>query len=172
MATSPRCFKRPTCKATWTTMHKCTRAKAALQFFSTAYTQNLYLSHNFWKLTLKQQNHTLNLQNHTIIIWLWLSFQFHKTLFAKHKTQFYVTQNLTGINIMTKVFAMFAFEMCLWYFECSASFCKRCEAFCILCVQFLDLCVKFWKKEASFENVCKQLKTNCKRKRWSHQTLI
>ncbi len=33
---------------------------------------------------------------------------------------------------------MFAFEMWLWYFECSASF-------CILCVQFLDLCVKLWK---------------------------
>ncbi len=53
---------------------------------------------------------------------------------------------------------VFAFEMCLGYFECSATFCKRCEAFCILCVQFLDLCVKFWKKRHIFENVCKQLK--------------
>ncbi len=43
--------------------------------------------------------------------------------------------------------------MCLWYFECRASFCKRCEAFCILRVQFLDFCVKFWKKRQSFENV-------------------
>ncbi len=47
-------------------------------FFSTAYTQNYYLSHNFWKLTLKQQKHTPNLQIHTLIISLWLSFQFHK----------------------------------------------------------------------------------------------
>ncbi len=54
---------------------------------------------------------------------------------------------------------MFAFEMCLWYFERSASFCKRCEAFRILCVQFLDLCVKIWKKRGKvLENVCKQLK--------------
>ncbi len=48
---------------------------------------------------------------------------------------------------------MFAFKMCLSYFECSASFCKRCEAFCILCVQFLDLSVK--KKEKKKGNVLK-----------------
>ncbi len=36
-------------------------------FFSTAYTQNLYLSHNFWNLTLKHQNHTPNLQNRRLI---------------------------------------------------------------------------------------------------------
>jgi len=35
-----------------------------LQFFSSAYTQNLSLSHSFWKLTLKQEKHTPNLQNH------------------------------------------------------------------------------------------------------------
>ncbi len=43
---------------------------------------------------------------------------------------------------MAKVLQMFAFEMCLWYFECSASFCKRCEAFCILCVQFTKFILK------------------------------
>ncbi len=62
-----------------------------LQFFSTAYTHNLYLSHNFWNLTLKHQNHTPNLQNHTQILGLWLSFQFHKALFL-HVTH----KNLTG----------------------------------------------------------------------------
>ncbi len=45
--------------------------------------------------------------------------------------------------------------MPLWYFECTASFCKRCEAFCILFVQLLDM---YGKKRQSFENVCKQLK--------------
>ncbi len=39
----------------------------ALQFFSTAYTQNIYLPHNFYNLTLKHQIHT---QNHTLIIGL------------------------------------------------------------------------------------------------------
>ncbi len=39
-------------------------------FFSTAYTQNLYLSHNFYSLTLKHQNHTPNLQNHMLIFGL------------------------------------------------------------------------------------------------------
>ncbi len=39
----------------------------ALQFFSTAYTQNIYLPHNFCNLTLKHQIHT---QNHTLIIGL------------------------------------------------------------------------------------------------------
>ncbi len=59
----------------------------------------------------------------------------------------YVTHgNLTRSRFMPKVFA---FEMCLWSLECSASFCTRCETFCI-CVQFLDLCVQFWKKEAKF----------------------
>ncbi len=41
-----------------------------LQFFSTAYIQNIYLSHNFCNLTLKHQIHTQNLQNHTLIIGL------------------------------------------------------------------------------------------------------
>ncbi len=57
-------------------------------FFVTPYTQNLYLSHNFWNMTLQHQNHISNLQNHNLILGLWLSFQFHQTLFAKHNAQF------------------------------------------------------------------------------------
>ncbi len=60
-------------------------------FFSTANTQK---SHNFWNVTLKHQNHTPNLQNHTLIIGLRLSFQFHEALCAKHNTQFSVQHTL------------------------------------------------------------------------------
>ncbi len=66
----------------------------------------------------------------------------HVTQFLKLKTQH---KNLTGINIMLKVFA---FEICLWYFECSASFCKRCEAFYFFFLCNAWICVK------SLENVC------------------
>ncbi len=45
---------------------------------------SFYLSHYFWNQTLKHQNHTPNLQNYTLILGLWISFQFHKTRFAKH----------------------------------------------------------------------------------------
>ncbi len=62
-------------------------------FLLTTYTQYLYLSHNLWNLTLKQQNDTLSLQNHALIICLWFSFQFHKTLFCKTQQKIlYVTQ--------------------------------------------------------------------------------
>ncbi len=47
---------------------------------------------------------------------------------------------------------MFAFEMCSRYFECNASFCKRCEAFCILCAILGFVCsASFGKKRQSFE---------------------
>ncbi len=39
---------------------------------------------------------------------------------------------------------VFAFEVCLWYFECSAARVVKHFAFC---VQFLDLCVKVWKND-------------------------
>ncbi len=124
--------------------------------FSAAYTQNLYLSHNFWKLTLKQQN----LQNHTIILSLWLSFQFHKTLFVKHNTILYVThKNLTGINIMAKVFA----NVCFW--DVFVIFWMQCfilqemwGTLYFVCAVLGFVCKVLKKKMQSFENVCKQLK--------------
>ncbi len=51
--------------------------------------------------------------------------------------------------IMKEVFAIWCkcfILTCLWHFECSVTFWRRCEAFCILCVQFWELCVEFWKK--------------------------
>jgi len=66
------------------------------------HTQHPHLSHNFWNLTLKCQKHTPNLQHHTLILSLRLSFQFHKTLFANdtHNTQFSMKHtNLTGSTI-------------------------------------------------------------------------
>ncbi len=53
-----------------------------VQFISSAYTHNLYFSHNFWNLILKHQNHTPNLQkNHTQIFGLWVF------IFIKHFLQ-------------------------------------------------------------------------------------
>lgn len=57
-----------------------------LQFLQTAYTQNIFMSHDFWNLRLKVQNYMPNLQNHKLFLSLWLSFQLHKTLFSKHTT--------------------------------------------------------------------------------------
>ncbi len=54
-----------------------------LQFFSTAYTQNLYLSHNFWKLTLKQQKHTLYTNSLTLTLCT-----FFKTQHTKSKGKY------------------------------------------------------------------------------------
>ncbi len=122
-------------------------------FFQMLTQKNLYLSHNFWNLTLKQQKHTPNLQIHTLILGLWLSFQ---------RLQFATVCNVRQ---------MFAFEMCLWYCECSAAFCKWCEAFCILCVQFLDLCVKQCRYSAWWVTVdsvqfnkcpCSKIQLGCK----------
>ncbi len=97
-----------------------------LQFFQLL-SHKIFICHTVSESCHSNSRNTPNLQNQTLIISLWLSFQFHKT----QHTVLYVTHtNLTGINIMAKVFA---FEMCLWYFERSASFCKRCEVFCILC---------------------------------------
>ncbi len=62
---------------------------------------------------------------------------------------------------MSKVFANVAFEMCLWYFEMQRFIFQEMWGILHLCEQFLDLCVKF-EKEASFENLCKQLKNPCK----------
>ncbi len=57
----------------WTTGGYDTSLFAAkITVFSAAYTLNLYLSHSFWKLSLKQQKHTPNLQNQTLILELWL----------------------------------------------------------------------------------------------------
>jgi len=42
--------------------------QSPIHVFSTAYTQNPYLSHKSWNLTLKHQNHTQNLQSHTPIL--------------------------------------------------------------------------------------------------------
>ncbi len=79
-------------------------------FFNCWHRKHLLVTH-FWNLTLKHQNHTPNLQNNTLILGLWLSFQFHKTLFAKHYTILYVTHtNLMRVNIMAKVFA----NVCFW----------------------------------------------------------
>ncbi len=87
-----------------------------VNIFCTAYTQNLSLSHSFWKLSLEQQKHTPNLQNHTLLLSIWLVLRF-----IKHNTQF-VMGNLTGINIMAKVFmrcvydilnAMLHFALCV-----------------------------------------------------------
>ncbi len=74
-----------------------------LQFSSTAYTQNLYLSHNFWNLTLKHQNHTPNLQNNTLTLSIFY--------FLQNTTHNYLCNTkITGINIMAKVFA----NVCFW----------------------------------------------------------
>ena len=91
-----KCIPHLTCLYRWTTESRLTSWASLtawkllfLKHFLTAYTQIPYLSHNFWNLTLKHQNHTSNLQNHTHIFGLWLfGFLFHKTLFAKHNTQF------------------------------------------------------------------------------------
>ncbi len=45
-----------------------------LQFFPTAYTQNLFMPHDFWNLSLKVQNYTPNLQTHKLFLSLWLNF--------------------------------------------------------------------------------------------------
>ncbi len=80
---------------------------------------------------------------------LWVSIQFHKTLFAKpntHSSPCNTQTILTGINIMAKVFA----NVCFW--DVFVIFWMQCfilqEMWGILCVQFLDLCVKVWKEEA------------------------
>ncbi len=69
-------------------------------FFSSPYTQNLSSSHR--KLSLKQQKHKPNLQNQTLILSLFN--------FIKHDTVLCVIhKNLTGMNIMEKVFANVCF---------------------------------------------------------------
>ncbi len=117
---------------------------AQLQFFSAAYTQNHHLSHSFWKLSLKQQKHTKSVKPYTNS--QPLTFQYYKTLFAKHNTVLYVAhKNLSGINIMAKVFA----NVCFWdvfvifWMQCFIN--KRCQAFCILCA-VLEFVFKVLKK--------------------------
>ncbi len=114
------------------------------QFFSTAYTENLHLSHSFWKLSLKQQKHTPNLQNQTLI----LDLKFHKTLFAKHNTILYEThKNLTGINIMANV--------CFW--DVFVIFWMQCFVLQEMRGILYFVC-NSWICVWSFENVCKLLK--------------
>ncbi len=49
---------------------------------------------------------------------------------------------------------MFAFEMCLWYFECSALFCKRCEANFAFCVCNSWICVYNFEKRGKVLKMC------------------
>ncbi len=55
------------------------------RFFSCLHTKSFLVTQLSWH---SNSRNTPNMQNHTLIISLWLSFQFHKTLFAKHNTQF------------------------------------------------------------------------------------
>ncbi len=108
-------------------------------------------------------NHTPNLQNHTLILWFWLSFQSHKTLFEKHNTRFSVShRNLTGINIMAKVFVC----KCL-ILRCVCDilntvlhFARDVRHFAFVCVQFLDLC-KVLKKRGKVLKMCVSSWKNC-----------
>ncbi len=68
-------------------------------FLSTAYTQNLYLSHSFWKLT--QTAEAPNLQNQTLILSLWLSFNFINT-FCKTQHNYLYTH--VNVNVKTLKF--------------------------------------------------------------------
>ncbi len=38
-------------------------------------THKIFMSHDFWNLSLKVQNYTPNLQNQKLFLSLWLSFQ-------------------------------------------------------------------------------------------------
>ncbi len=59
--------------------------KIYFKFFSTTYTQNLHLSHFLKSETQTAEAHTKSAKPDLI-----LSFQFQKTLFAKHNTQFFM----------------------------------------------------------------------------------
>ncbi len=98
----------------------------------------------------ESSRNTPNLQNQTLILCLWLSFQFHKTTHYSLCS----TQTLTGINIMAQVFA----NVCFW------------DVFVLLWMQCFVLqemrgilhfvfnswiCVKFWK--AAFVSSWKKL---------------
>ncbi len=53
-----------------------------LQFFPML-TNKIFTCHNFWNLTIKYQIHTPNLQNHTLILGLWLYFSISWNTFCK-----------------------------------------------------------------------------------------
>jgi len=61
-------------------------SKGISQFFSNCLHTKYF--HVTMFETSQVQNYTPNLQNHTLFLSLWLSFQFLKTLFSKHYTQF------------------------------------------------------------------------------------
>jgi len=103
-------------------------------FFSSLHTKSFLVTQSLKSVTITAEAHAESAKPDTS---------------SQPLTQFLILDvthgNLTGV-VMPKVFA---FEVCLWSIECSASFCTICETFCI-CVQFLDLCVKFWKCVSSW----------------------
>ncbi len=78
--------------------------------FNCLHSKSLLVTYFLKAVTQTPEAHTKSAKPYTNSRPLTLSFQFHNTLFAKHNTILYATQtNLTGINIMAKVFANVSF---------------------------------------------------------------
>ncbi len=70
-------------------------------FFNCLHSKSLLVTQFLKPDTQTPEPHTKSAKP---ILGLWLSFQCHKTIFAKHNTQFFIcNKNLPGINIMAKV---------------------------------------------------------------------
>ncbi len=120
------CIKQYAYKNIWSTY----------SFFLTAYIQNLYLSHNFWNLTLKHQKHTLNLQSHTLIN-------------SKIKPE---------CILRKRCLQMFAFWHVLLIFWMQCFILQEMWGILHFVCAILGFVCKVWeKKRQSFENVCKLL---------------